>query len=265
VHDLVDKHYDDPTIPTTSIIKCMQEYCHNGEELWAFALKQASALADTQAYAAKYGNTYSKPTWSNHYKKNYPDLLKEAEKLDSSRTNNGLDTFTPTEWAAQILVSLKGFRKLKNTLDKEGYTCHSREGLLKWERNDIAFAGRYDALLKDKDGNLVLVDWKTSSGKTPWTSEKISYYNQLYVYADVLTTQGTPISAIAIGDLAQGTLVFGDMSNMSLALRRFHRNAHAVETANSTGMYPIAAGQGEYTCQSCPVRTLKGGCKYANN
>jgi hypothetical protein len=263
VHDLIDKYYDKPTIPTTAIVEAMGEYTPNPKELLTFAIKQAPCIEDTQAFAARYGNTYSKPTWSNHYKKNYANLLLEAEKLDALRIKNPLDTFTPSEWAAQILVSLKGFRKLKTSLDKQGYTCHSREGLLKWTHQKQDFAGRYDAILKDKQNNRVLVDWK--SGTNSWTPEKIAYHDQLYIYASVLTQQGTPIHAVAIGDLTQGVLVMGDMAHQALAEKRFYSNAFAIHLANHHSSYPIAAGRGDYTCQSCPVRQLKEGCQYAKN
>ena len=262
VHDLIDEHYDKRTIPLTAIVETIAPYLPATFtfEYLENAMKCIEPIKATIAYGAKYGNVYKKPMWTNHFKSNNPELVKDTKILDDITSHkHPLDTHTKTEWMSEVVRYLTNFRKLKGEIDALGWTCHSREGLMLFDTlSGIPMAGRYDALFQDGD-DLILLDWKT--GGQGWTPHKITYHDQLYAYVDALRQAGKNVTAIAIGDLSDGKIVMANTSTFSadlkLALERFDRNAAFTSTATH-----VAAGRNDFTCSRCPVPHLKGGCRW---
>lgn len=70
------------------------------------------------------------------------------------------------------------------------------EGFLLIEVGKYMFQGYFDLIYKDKDGNFVIVDWKTS---TIYTGKKIDKEKgQLVLYAEALRQKGIPLNKIKI-------------------------------------------------------------------
>jgi len=260
VHSLIDEFYDADTIPFDAIIKAITPYLPEPAVYLRHAMDCLEPLKATIAYGLKYGNVYKKPTWTNHFKKNYGHLVTDAEHLDAATSHrHPLDTHKKTEWISEVVRYLVNFRKLKGEIETLGWTCHSREGLMLFNSaTAIPMAGRYDALFQDGD-DLILLDWKT--GGQGWTPEKIACHDQLYVYVVALSQAGKKVTQIAIGDLSDGKIVMADpttfSANIALAWDRFDRNAAFTRTATH-----VAAGRSDFVCGRCPVPHLKGGCKW---
>jgi len=260
VHDLIDEFYDDEKIQLGAILKAITPYLPDPLDYLRHAMECIEPIKATITYGLKYGNVYKKPTWTNHFKKNNPELVKELTRLDEATSHkHPLDTHTKTEWISEVVRYLTNFRKLRGEIDALGWTCHSREGLMLFNSaTAIPMAGRYDALFSCGD-DLILVDFKT--GGQGWTPEKIACHDQLYVYVVALSQAGKKVTQIAIGDLSDGKIVMADpatfSANIALAWDRFDRNAAFTRTATH-----VAAGRNDFTCGRCPVPHLKGGCKW---
>ena len=92
--------------------------------------------------------------------------------------------------------------------------------------NKFLFGGYFDAIHKDKDGNYVITDWKSS---TIYTGKKIdSEKGQLLLYAEGIKQMGIPL------DKVRARWCFTKYLTISMPLKKVEKDGtHTVRTTNA--------------------------------
>lgn len=275
VHELVDKNYG-KNISDKDVISAITPYMPSGvnaKQLVSFGRLQADAIEAVQKEGARWGRTYTAPTWTSFYKKNYPHLVKLAEELDTISPQQPLQ-LKVTEWYGLIRTALSNYPKVMELIKALNPKKTYREGLLTFWLGTTELAGRFDLIVQVEPGHSILIDWKT--GVNPWNSDRIAEYDQLFLYADGLNdrkttskygTRKNPVKKVAIADLTTGNLVFyeGDLKKqIKLAKKRFGVNVEAVNLYNKTGVGTVAAGNGQGCCPCQVHYKMEGGCPYVS-